>query len=87
MGVLDGALRKWVNYVVGWEFRWFVLDGELGILSYYLSREHLREGKKKDSIYMKDAKIGIDDEDECQFFIITSKKRLYLQVLSTSIEL
>lgn len=32
---LEGALSKWTNVMKGWQFRWFVLDEKVGVLSYY----------------------------------------------------
>ena len=32
---MEGALTKWTNLVKGWQHRWFVLDDEMGLLSYY----------------------------------------------------
>ena len=36
---LEGPLSKWTNVVQGWQYRWFVLDKESGLLSYYTVRE------------------------------------------------
>ena len=32
---LEGPLSKWTNVVNGWQYRWFVLDQSVGLLSYY----------------------------------------------------
>ena len=32
---MEGALTKWTNLVKGWQYRWFVLDEDMGLLSYY----------------------------------------------------
>ena len=32
---LEGPLSKWTNVVKGWQYRWFVLDENTGLLSYY----------------------------------------------------
>lgn len=32
----EGQLCKYTNVVKGWQFRWFVLDPETGVLDYYL---------------------------------------------------
>ncbi|CAH8624493.1 unnamed protein product [Heterobilharzia americana] len=32
---MEGPLSKWTNLVNGWQYRWFVLDISLGVLSYY----------------------------------------------------
>lgn len=33
--VLEGTLSKWTNVMKGWQYRWFVLDENAAILSYY----------------------------------------------------
>jgi len=33
--LMEGILSKWTNVMKGWQFRWFVLDENTGLLSYY----------------------------------------------------
>lgn len=33
--MLEGTLNKWTNVMKGWQYRWFVLDENAGLLSYY----------------------------------------------------
>lgn len=35
MAVMEGSLSKWTNVMKGWQYRWFVLDDNSGLLSYY----------------------------------------------------
>lgn len=35
MTILEGTLSKWTNVMKGWQYRWFVLDENAGLLSYY----------------------------------------------------
>lgn len=35
MTMLEGTLSKWTNVMKGWQYRWFVLDENAGLLSYY----------------------------------------------------
>uniref|UniRef100_A0A182UQ10 Gustatory receptor n=1 Tax=Anopheles merus TaxID=30066 RepID=A0A182UQ10_ANOME len=35
MAMLEGTLSKWTNVMKGWQYRWFVLDENAGLLSYY----------------------------------------------------
>ena len=35
MATMEGPLSKWTNVVKGWQYRWFVLDENAGLLSYY----------------------------------------------------
>ena len=32
---MEGALSKWTNVMKGWQYRWFVLDDNAGLFSYY----------------------------------------------------
>ncbi|XP_077515349.1 oxysterol-binding protein-related protein 9-like isoform X2 [Amblyomma americanum] len=32
---VEGPLSKWTNVMKGWQYRWFVLDDNAGLLSYY----------------------------------------------------
>jgi hypothetical protein len=74
--ILEGPLCKWTNVVHGWQYRWFVLDKKLGFLSYYTSREKMKRGSRRGCIRLKQAVIGIDDEDESTF-TISSEHRTY----------
>lgn len=33
--LMEGPLSKWTNVMKGWQYRWFVLDDNAGLLSYY----------------------------------------------------
>lgn len=35
---MEGPLSKWTNVMKGWQYRWFVLDYNAGLLSYYTVR-------------------------------------------------
>lgn len=35
MAAIEGSLSKWTNVMKGWQYRWFVLDDNAGLLSYY----------------------------------------------------
>lgn len=39
---LEGSLTKWTNVMKGWQHRWFVLDENAGLLSYYTVSVSLR---------------------------------------------
>ena len=42
MVVMEGSLSKWTNVMKGWQYRWFVLDDNSGLLTYYtVSKPHL----------------------------------------------
>ena len=41
--VTEGPLSKWTNMMKGWQYRWFVLDENAGLLSYYTVRNYFCE--------------------------------------------
>lgn len=68
--LLEGPLSKWTNVMKGWQFRWFVLEENSGLLSYYTSKEKMMKGVRRGCVRLKGAVIGIDDQD-CNTFTIT----------------
>jgi hypothetical protein len=63
----------------GWQFRWFVLDQLNGLLSYYTSKENMSKGERRGCIRLKDAFVGIDNEDDITFTITVDDKTFHLQ--------
>lgn len=35
MAIIEGPLSKWTNVMQGWQYRWFVLNENVALLSYY----------------------------------------------------
>jgi len=35
MAAMEGYLSKWTNVMKGWQYRWFILDDNAGLMSYY----------------------------------------------------
>ncbi|KAG1676200.1 Oxysterol-binding protein-related protein 9 [Nymphon striatum] len=48
---MEGPLSKWTNVMKGWQYRWFVLDDNSGLLSYYTEK-----GEERMSVDEKDVK-------------------------------
>ncbi|CAH8578971.1 unnamed protein product [Schistosoma turkestanicum] len=76
---MEGPLSKWTNLVNGWQYRWFVLDISLGVLSYYTSKEKMMRGDRRGCVKLKNAQVGIDDEDDSTFTITVDHKTFHLQ--------
>ncbi|XP_062509472.1 oxysterol-binding protein-related protein 9-like isoform X2 [Corticium candelabrum] len=76
---LEGPLSKWTNVVQGWQYRWFVLDKESGLLSYYTSKEKMMKGSRRGCLRLRGAVIGIDDEDDSTFTISCDNKTFHFQ--------
>jgi len=76
---MEGALSKWTNVMKGWQYRWFVLDDNAGLFSYYTSREKMRRGVRRGCVRLKGALVGIDDEDDSTFTITVDNKTFHFQ--------
>nr|XP_018903713.1 PREDICTED: oxysterol-binding protein-related protein 9 [Bemisia tabaci] len=79
MATMEGSLSKWTNVMKGWQFRWFVLDDNAGLLSYYTSREKMMRGVRRGCVRLKGAVIGIDLEDDSTFTITVDSKTFHFQ--------
>ncbi|CAH8676754.1 unnamed protein product [Schistosoma rodhaini] len=77
--MMEGPLSKWTNVVNGWQYRWFVLDISLGVLSYYTSKEKMMRGDRRGCVKLKNAQVGIDDEDDSTFTITVDHKTFHFQ--------
>ncbi|CAK8676002.1 unnamed protein product [Clavelina lepadiformis] len=78
-GFLEGPLSKWTNVMKGWQYRWFVLDDNAGLLSYYTSKDKMKKGARRGCVRLRDAIIGIDDEDDSTFTITVDHKVFHFQ--------
>lgn len=76
---MEGPLSKWTNVMKGWQYRWFVLDDNAGLLSYYTSREKMMRGSRRGCVRLCSANIGIDDEDDSTFTITVDQKIFHFQ--------
>ena len=51
-----------LNSFAGWQYRWFVLDDNAGLFSYYTSKEKMMRGVRRGCVRLSGAILGIDDE-------------------------
>lgn len=79
MVLLEGPLSKWTNVMKGWQFRWFVLEENSGLLSYYTSKDKMMKGVRRGCVRLKGAVIGIDDQDVNTFTITVDHKTFHFQ--------
>ncbi|KAA8589640.1 hypothetical protein FQN60_013005 [Etheostoma spectabile] len=82
--IMEGPLSKWTNVMKGWQYRWFVLDYNAGLLSYYTSKDKMMRGSRRGCVRLRGAVIGIDDEDDSTFTITVDQKTFHFQVLFPS---
>lgn len=76
---IEGPLSKWTNMIQGWQFRWFVLDTQHGLLSYYISKENMQKKERRGCVHLSHAFVGYDDEDDITFTITVDDKTFHLQ--------
>ncbi|KAH6942003.1 hypothetical protein HPB50_027142 [Hyalomma asiaticum] len=48
---LEGQLYKYTNVVKGWQYRWFVLNPDIGMLEYYMLDE-VKKGKPRGAVHL-----------------------------------
>ena len=68
--IVEGPISKWTNVVQGWQCRWFVLDQNQGLFSYYTSKAKMKLGVKRGCIRLFQSNLGLDD-DENNIFTVT----------------
>jgi len=76
---MEGALSKWTNVMKGWRYRWFVLDENAGLFSYYTSKEKMRRGVRRGCVRLRGAIVGIDDEDDSTFTVTVDNITFHFQ--------
>nr|ACO11248.1 Oxysterol-binding protein-related protein 9 [Caligus rogercresseyi] len=82
--MIEGTLSKWTNVMKGWPYRWFVLDANAGLFSYYTSKEKMSKGVRRGCVRLRGAVLGIDHEDEATFTITAlDGKTFHFQVRSS----
>uniref|UniRef100_A0A8C1SM67 Oxysterol-binding protein n=1 Tax=Cyprinus carpio TaxID=7962 RepID=A0A8C1SM67_CYPCA len=79
--IMEGPLSKWTNVMKGWQYRWFVLDYNAGLLSYYTVTNDVSLSLNgfRCVPFLQGAVIGIDDEDDSTFTITVDQKTFHFQ--------
>ncbi|XP_056157176.1 oxysterol-binding protein-related protein 11-like isoform X2 [Lampris incognitus] len=65
---IDGYLMKYTNLVTGWQYRFFVLNNEAGLLEYFVN-EQSRFQKPRGTLPLAGAVISPSDEDSHTFTV------------------
>ncbi|XP_063788852.1 oxysterol-binding protein-related protein 11 [Pseudophryne corroboree] len=71
-----GYLSKYTNLVTGWQFRFFVLNNEAGLLEYFVN-EQLKNQKPRGTVQLAGAVISPSDEDSHTFTVNAASGELY----------
>lgn len=72
----EGQLCKYTNVMKGWQYRWFVLYPEAGILHYYLN-ESERKQRPRGSVHLAGAVISPSDEDGNTFTVNSASGEMF----------
>ncbi|OCT60891.1 oxysterol-binding protein-related protein 11 isoform X1 [Xenopus laevis] len=73
---ISGYLMKYTNLVTGWQFRYFVLNNEAGLLEYFVN-EQSRNQKPRGTLQLAGAVISPSDEDSHTFTVNAASGELY----------
>ncbi|KAK7893170.1 hypothetical protein WMY93_022322 [Mugilogobius chulae] len=65
---IHGYLMKYTNLVTGWQYRFFVLNNEAGLLEYFVN-EQSRPQKPRGMLPLAGAVISPSDEDSHTFTV------------------
>ncbi|XP_043549906.1 oxysterol-binding protein-related protein 11 isoform X1 [Chiloscyllium plagiosum] len=65
---VHGYLMKYTNLVTGWQYRFFVLNNEAGLLEYFVN-EQSRNQKPRGTLQLAGAVISPSDEDSHTFTV------------------
>nr|XP_045003950.1 oxysterol-binding protein-related protein 11 [Jaculus jaculus] len=71
-----GYLMKYTNLVTGWQFRFFVLNNEAGLLEYFVN-EQSRNQKPRGTLQLAGAVISPSDEDSHTFTVNAASGEQY----------
>ncbi|KAM5292145.1 oxysterol-binding protein-related protein 11 [Ctenodactylus gundi] len=71
-----GYLMKYTNLVTGWQYRFFVLNNEAGLLEYFVN-EQSRNQKPRGALQLAGAVISPSDEDSHTFTVNAASGEQY----------
>nr|CAD7600047.1 unnamed protein product [Timema genevievae] len=72
----ESQLFKYTNVMKGWQYRWFVLVPEAGVLSYYLNETERRQ-RPRGSVHLAAAVISPSDEDSNTFTVNSATGEMF----------
>ncbi|XP_078334973.1 oxysterol-binding protein-related protein 11-like isoform X2 [Crassostrea virginica] len=73
---MEGLLNKYTNVVKGWQYRWFVMDAESGMLEYFEKEEHKKQ-RPRGYVHLAGAVISPSDEDSQTFSVSAANGEIY----------
>uniref|UniRef100_A0A3Q2NWV5 Oxysterol-binding protein n=1 Tax=Fundulus heteroclitus TaxID=8078 RepID=A0A3Q2NWV5_FUNHE len=84
--IMEGPLSKWTNVMKGWQYRWFVLDYNAGLLSYYTSKDKMMRGSRRGCVRLREAETGLVPSVQ-DFDKKLAEADAYLQILIDQLKL
>ncbi|XP_022646464.1 oxysterol-binding protein-related protein 11-like isoform X8 [Varroa destructor] len=75
-GIYEGQLYKYTNVVKGYQYRFFVLNRELGTLEYYML-EDIKKTRPRGAMHLAGAVISPSEEDGQMFTISAACGEIY----------
>ncbi|XP_061178111.1 oxysterol-binding protein-related protein 11-like isoform X2 [Saccostrea echinata] len=73
---MEGQLNKYTNVVKGWQYRWFVMDADSGMLEYFEKEEHKKQ-RPRGCVHLAGAVISPSDEDSQTFSVSAANGEIY----------
>lgn len=74
---LEGQLFKYTNVMKGWQYRWFVLNPELGKLEYFEKEDHKKCFRPRGFLRLVGAVVCPSDEDSQTFTVNAANGESY----------
>lgn len=73
---MEGLLNKYTNVMKGWQYRWFVMDADSGMLEYFEKEEHKKQ-RPRGYVHLAGAVISPSDEDSQTFSVSAANGEIY----------
>lgn len=83
---MEGLLNKYTNVMKGWQYRWFVMDADSGMLEYFEKEEHKKQ-RPRGYVHLAGAVISPSDEDSQTFSVSAANGEIYRLKASWRIEM
>lgn len=74
---LEGQLFKYTNVMKGWQYRWFVLNPDLGKLEYFEKEDHKKFSRPRGCLTLVGAVVCPSDEDSQTFTVNAANGESY----------
>ncbi|GIY16597.1 hypothetical protein CDAR_598992 [Caerostris darwini] len=73
---LEGQLCKYTNVMKGWQYRWFIITPDTGMLEYYMLDER-KKSRPRGSLYLAGAVVSPSEDDSQSFSVCGDCGEMY----------